>query len=74
MQFNMDLNVEKKRMFAANDNSNFKIFGILTVTRIDTASPQPVEKAKRYSSKKKPEEQIFNDAGLSWEQINVIKR
>lgn len=74
MQFNMDLNVEKKRMFAANDNSNFKIFGILTVTRIDTASPQPVEKAKRYSSKKKPEEQVFNDAGLSWEQINVIKR
>lgn len=74
MQFNMDMNVEKKRLFAANDNSNFKIFGILTVTKIDTSTPAPVEKKKRYSSDKKPEEQVFNDAGLSWEQINVIKR
>lgn len=74
MQFNMDMNVEKKRLFAANDNSNFKIFGILTVTKIDTSTPAPVDKKKRYSSDKKPEEQVFNDAGLSWEQINVIKR
>jgi len=74
MQFNMDMNVEKKRLFAANDNSNFKIFGILTVTKLDTSTPATVDKKKRYSSDKKPEEQVFNDAGLSWEQINVIKR
>lgn len=74
MQFNMDINVEKKRLFAANDRSNFKIFGILTVTRIDTGSPVPVEKTKRYSASRKPEEQVFNDAGLSWDQINLIRR
>ena len=74
MQFNLDLNVEKKRMFSANDHSNFKIFGLLVVNKIDIGSPTPVEKAKRYSSDKKPEEQVFNDSGLTWDQINVIKR
>lgn len=74
MQFNMDINVEKKRMFTANDNSNFKIFGVLIVNKIDIGSPTPVQKEKRYTAKKKPEEQVFNDPGLTWDQINVIKR
>lgn len=74
MQFNMDINVEKKRMFSANDNSNFKILGALIVNRIDIGSPTAVAKEKRYTSKKKPEEQVFNDLGLTWDQINVIKR
>lgn len=74
MQFNMNINVEKKRMFAANDHSVFKIFGVLVVNKIDIGTPTPVEKLKRYSSEKKPEEQVFNDLGLTWDQINVIKR
>ena len=74
MQFNMDINVEKKRMFTSNDNSNFKIFGVLIVNKIDIGSPTPVQKEKRYTAKKKPEEQVFNDPGLTWDQINVIKR
>jgi hypothetical protein len=74
MQYNLDMNVEKKRMFAANDNSNFKIFGFLTVNKLNTTSATAVPAAKRFKSDKKPEEQVYNDEQLNWSEINMIKR
>lgn len=73
MQFNMNIQVEKKRMFSANDNSSFDIEGVLAINKLKTANSTPVETAKRFTTKKRPEEQVFNDLNLNWSEINVIK-
>ena len=69
----MNIQVEKKRMFSKNDNSNFDIEGILAVNKLKTSAPSSVELAKRFSVKKKPEVQVFNDQGLTWSVVNIIK-
>jgi hypothetical protein len=73
IQFKMNIQVEKKRMFSKNDNSNFDIEGILAVNKLKTSAPSSVELAKRFSVKKKPEVQVFNDQGLNWSEVNIIK-
>ena len=70
----MNIQVEKKRMFSKNDNSNFDIEGILAVNKLKTSAPSSVELAKRFSVKKKPEVQVFNDQGLTWSVVNIIKQ
>ena len=73
MQFNMNIQVEKKRLFSKNDNSNFYIEGILAINKLKITNTTPVEATKRFSVKKRPEDQVFNDFNLSWSEINVIK-
>lgn len=73
IQFKMNIQVEKKRMFSKNDNSNFDIEGVLAVNKLKTSAPSSVESTKRFSVKKKPEEQVFNDQGLTWSEVNIIK-
>ncbi|MBP6511693.1 MAG: carboxypeptidase-like regulatory domain-containing protein [Bacteroidia bacterium] len=73
IQFKMNIQVEKKRMFSKNDNSSFDIEGVLAVNKLKTSAPSPVELTKRFSVKKKPEEQVFNDQGLTWSEVNIIK-
>ncbi len=73
MQFNMNIQVEKKRMFSKNDNSSFDIEGVLAINKLKTSNSTPVETAKRYTTKKRPEQQVFNDLKLNWSEINVIK-
>jgi len=73
MQFNMNIQVEKKRMFSKNDNSSFDIEGVLAINKLKTAHSTPVETTKRFTTKKRPEEQVFNDLNLNWAEINVIK-
>ena len=73
IQFKMNIQVEKKRMFSKNDNSNFDIEGVLAVNKLKTSAPSSVELTKRFSVKKKPELQVFNDQGLTWSEVNIIK-
>lgn len=73
MLFNLNLEVERKRLFAANDNSSFIIDGVLTVNQVKITDAGPVPHDKRYKSSKRPEEQVHNDEGLSWEKVNIIR-
>lgn len=72
MRFDLDMDVERKRMFSKNDNSHFTINGLLNINRLVTGAPVPVEKSKRYKQDKRPEEQVYNDYNLKWEEINVV--
>lgn len=71
--FFLSAQVERKRLFAANDNSFFEVDGLLTISRIDPEQSQPVEKEKRYSTRKRPESQVFTEPGITWEDVDVIK-
>lgn len=73
MLFNLRVQVERKRLFSANDNSLFVIDGILTVNKLKTTGAVPVEAKKRYSQSKRPEQQVYNDESIDWSSINVIE-
>ncbi|MFM9008946.1 MAG: carboxypeptidase-like regulatory domain-containing protein [Bacteroidota bacterium] len=74
MQFRLDARLERKRLFAENDISHFVIDGVLSVNRIDISDVAPIPKEKRFSGRKRPEPQVHNDEGLSWDQVNVVPR
>jgi hypothetical protein len=74
MQFRLDARLERKRLFAANDISKFVIDGVLSVNRIDTKETPSIPKEKRFSDSKRPEPQVYNDAGLTWEQVDIVPR
>lgn len=73
MLFNLNLDIERKRLFTANDNSNFIIDGVLTVNHVKINDARPVDAAKRFKSSKRPEEQVYNEEGLSWDKVNIIR-
>jgi len=73
MLFNLNLDIERKRLFAANDNSSFIIDGVLTVNQVKINDARPVDAAKRFKSSKRPEEQVYNEEGLSWDKVNIIR-
>lgn len=74
MQFRLDARLERKRLFAENDISRFVIDGVLSVNKIDISDTAPIPKEKRFSGSKRPEPQVHNDEGLSWDQVNVVPR
>jgi hypothetical protein len=71
--FFLSAQVERKRLFSANDNSLFEVDGLLTISRIDPDKAQPIEKEKQYSTRKRPENQVFAQPGITWEDVEVIK-
>lgn len=71
--FFLSAQVERKRLFAANDNSLFEIDGLLNISRIDPDQAQQVETEKRYSTRKRPENQVFSEPGIIWDDVDVIK-
>lgn len=71
--FFLSAQVERKRLFAENDLSRFEIDGLLNISRIDPNLPQPIEREKRYSMKKRPETQVFAEPGITWTEVDVIK-
>lgn len=74
IQADIAVNLTKRHMFSKNEHSRILIDGIFTVNKLITENTMPVNKEKTYSSKKKMEEQVFNDNNVTWDKINVIKR
>jgi len=74
VEYTINLNVEKKRMFSANDNSNFIIEGIFTVNKLQLSGAKQIEVPKRYIASKNMEEQVHNEDGITWSGINIIKK
>lgn len=72
--FFLSAQVERKRLFAENDLSRFEVDGLLTIGKIEPNGPQPIDMQKRYSMRKRPEEQVFAEPGVTWEEVDVIKQ
>lgn len=73
-QYNIDIKLTNRHWFAPNEHSDFEIEQVFVVnkTKVDQATPIPAN--KRFDSKKDMPSQVFNDEGLSWEGLNIIKR
>lgn len=71
--FFLSAQVERKRLFAENDLSRFEVDGLLTIGKIDPDRPQPIDTKKLYSTRKRPEVQVFAEPGITWEDVDIIK-
>lgn len=60
-------------MFRKNDRSNFEIEQFLTVNDLNTVDPAQIPEAKRFNKEKKMDGQVYNDDGITWEGLNIIK-
>lgn len=71
--FNVEIELTNKHWFKPDEHSSFYIESVFTVnkTRIEQASAIPA--AKRFKSNKDMKDQVFNDEGLTWDGINIIK-
>lgn len=63
----------RRYMFAPNEKSFMEVNQLYAVTNLNVTDPLPVPLSKRYTSSKKMEEQAYNDAGLSWDDINEVR-
>ena len=64
--------ITKSHWFSANEHSYFTIGNLLFINKIETDKPAPISEVKRFKSNKKFEEQVFNDAGITWSEMNMI--
>ncbi len=74
IQFNVNVELINKHWFRKDEHSVFEIEGVFTVTKTDVESAKQIPAAKRFNPKKDMKDQVFNDEGMSWEGLNIIKK
>lgn len=74
IQFNLSAELTKKHWFEDNEHSLFEVEGMFTVNKIKINGTAPIPKEKRFDAKKKIEPQVFNDEGIKWSEVNVIRK
>lgn len=74
LQFNASVQLTKKHMFKSNEHSDLYIEGIFNINKIKVNTVNQIPLAKRFDAKKKMEEQIHNDEGITWSGLNIIKK
>ncbi|CAN5565177.1 hypothetical protein BH11BAC2_BH11BAC2_04140 [soil metagenome] len=74
LQFNIDVKIERKYMFKANEHGDFYAEGIFSINKITVGNVSMIPVEKRYTTKKKMEEQVHNDNGITWNGMNIIKK
>ena len=73
-QYNIDLKLTNRHWFAPNEHSDFEIEQVFVVNKTKVEKLDPIPANKKFDSKKDMSSQVFNDDGLSWEGLNIIKR
>ena len=63
----------KKHWFSANEHADLMISQLLLINKIETTNALPIAESKRFNPKKKSEEQVHNDKGISWSGMNMVK-
>ena len=70
----LNIGITKKKMFRENEHSDFEFNQVLSVNKFKLDNSAPIPLDKRFNSEKEFETQVFNDNGLSWPEINIIKK
>ncbi|MFD1315338.1 carboxypeptidase-like regulatory domain-containing protein [Namhaeicola litoreus] len=72
--FRWDANVilEKRKSFDKNEEANINIGQVFSVIEFNQQA-SPIEPSKKFDPGKEMPEQVFNDDGLIWNNINVVK-
>lgn len=74
IQVGIDFEITKRRIFAKNDESKFHIDQAYIVNQLRVSNCQPIPAALRFKGGDDIEKQVHNDEGLSWDNVNLIKK
>jgi len=74
IQNNIDLKLINWHWFRKNDRSNFEIEQFFAVNELQTDNISAIVAEKRFDTKKEIDKQIYNDVGITWEELNIIKK
>ncbi len=66
--------ITKRHMFSANDRSEFLIEQLFFINKMQTSNNKPIPEATRFKADKKIEEQVHNDSGVTWSEMNQVQR
>jgi len=64
--------MKKRYMFHENEVSNFDIQQLLKINDIIPGDSTEIPKDKRFDSKEKPEEQVYNDQNWKWSDFDRV--
>ena len=70
----IDLILTKRYMFKKNEKSKFEFFQLFSVNKFNLNDANPIPTEKLFKSNEDYSKQVFNDNGITWDDINVIKR
>jgi|TARA_B110000116_G_C16762027_1_gene548901 hypothetical protein len=74
IQLALDFTITKKYMFMKNEHSDFKFNQVFSVNKFELDNPVPIALEKKFNPENEFETQVFNDNGLSWSEINIMKK
>lgn len=72
--WNASIILTKRHAFKTNEYSHIKASQLFFVNRIETDNVSAISSEKLYNPKKKMEEQVYNDGGISWKEMNILKK
>ncbi|MEP7170877.1 MAG: carboxypeptidase-like regulatory domain-containing protein [Bacteroidota bacterium] len=65
--------ITKKHWFSANEHADFNIEQLFFINKMQTENAAPIPGNKRFKADKKIEDQVNNDAGITWNEINQVQ-
>lgn len=65
--------ISKKHWFKANEHSDFYIEQLFFINKIQSENIAAIPESKRFKPAKKLEEQVQNDAGINWNEMNQVQ-
>lgn len=64
----------KRHFFDANEEADFRVEQLFSISKTEIAGTSAIPEAKRYNPKKAFEDQIQTDPGIDWGKVNTVKR
>lgn len=72
--YDISINATKRHFLSPNEHAFFELGQVFAVNRLQPGSASPVPRSKRFDPEKPMEEQVHNDIGISWNDVDVIKK
>ena len=61
-------------MFGKNEHSNFEFKQVFSVNKFELANYALIPLENKFNPENEFETQVFNDNGLFWSEINIMKK
>ncbi len=74
IQIDVKVDLTKRYLFNPNEHAKLEVQQLFTVSRLRVSDAKTIPHQKRYDYHKEIEEQIYNDEGISWAELNIIKK
>ncbi len=74
IRYTIDIKLTNRHWFKANEHSNFEIEQAFAVNKTTVENIKPIPIDKRFDSKKEMGVQVQNSEGLTWDDMNIIKK